>query len=287
MKKILLVFCILYFGSNSWAQQTSKPEFSIPSNEYLASKMVSEHENERKQLSLDLKYVERILAVIQENSSVLNSYKHEKIDSKETLRNAYNKIKFKSFEREEFTNVSDFEIKDIALELYRTNFMGNLFYDIDYDETIKADYVKIDENFKKDIEKVKETFNSLKERAEKAKTLTSKKIEEIDNKLTDLYGYKSQNTDLHRISILVGLPAFCITILFLFLVPYFLEKKSTSNDSTENNKQYLLDVATVLLLTLTILILGLAKMITGEVLGTLLGGISGYVLNRTSNRSTN
>ena len=34
---------------------------------------------------------------------------------------------------------------------------------------------------------------------------------------------------------------------------------------------------------MSILILGLSKMITGEALGTLFGGISAYVLNRNAN----
>ena len=114
------------------------------------------------------------------------------------------------------------------------------------------------------------------------KQVNQSEIEKKENHLEELYNHKGQNTDLHRVAILMGLPAFCVTILLLFLVPYYLERNKEEGNTTEqSNKQSLLDVATVLLLTMTILILGLAKMITGEVLGTLLGVISGYVLNRT------
>jgi hypothetical protein len=44
----------------------------------------------------------------------------------------------------------------------------------------------------------------------------------------------------------------------------------------------LLDLTTVFLLTIVIVILGLNKHLTSEVLGTLIGGISGYVLGRSS-----
>jgi hypothetical protein len=47
----------------------------------------------------------------------------------------------------------------------------------------------------------------------------------------------------------------------------------------------LVEISTVLLLTMSILILGLSEKIKSDVLGTLIGGISGYVLNRM--RSTN
>lgn len=285
MKLLSLSLLLMFAGITSWAQQNTKPIFTIPENEYLVSKMVNELENERKQLSQDLKYLERLAGIVKENSTALNTYMHIKIDSREALDNAYSKIKLKYIDRTEFANVSDFDIKDMANEFRSITFDD--FYWEDVADDSKINYKEIDENFKMSIESMKVAYSSLQGRVESIKQSINKKIEEIDGKLSELYSQKSQNTDLHRISILIGLPAFCITILLLFLVPYYLERKSASNDSTANNKQYLLDVATVLLLTLTILILGLAKMITGEVLGTLLGGISGYVLNRTMRNPTN
>lgn len=286
MKLLSLSILLLFAGITSRAQQITKPSFTIPENEYLVSKMVIELENERKQLSQDLKYLERLAGIVKETNTSLGAYKHIKIDSREARENAYSKIKFKPIDRNDYSNVSDFEIKDMANEVWSNSIILSSYY---MDNFIDGpiNYNEVDESFKKSLENTKVAFSSIQGRVEITRQSIIKKIEEIDVKLSELYSQKSQNTDLHRTSILIGLPAFCITILLLFLVPYYLERKSTSNDSIANNKQYLLDVATVLLLTLTILILGLAKMITGEVLGTLLGGISGYVLNRTMRNSPN
>lgn len=281
--KTSTIFLILFFsGTASWGQQTQKPSFNIPDNEYLATKMVNELEDESKSLSQDLKQLERLIGIINDNNSTLKSYQHVKVVSDETYNSAISKLRLKFLERNEISNISDYEVRDIASEI-NSNYIDT--YDPYYnDDGTKQNYSEIDEGLIKNIEQVKTTYSKLLEKAEKAKTRLTVKIKEVDGNLSELYNHKGQNNELHRISIQLGLPAFCVTILLLFIIPYFLDRKSTpsdSNNSNLNNKQYLLDVATVLLLTLTILILGLAKMMTGEVLGTLLGGISGYVLNRT------
>lgn len=89
------------------------------------------------------------------------------------------------------------------------------------------------------------------------------------------------NVDL--VSIFMGLPLFCLTIVLLFLGPGWIQSKygnSLQNPLLEKSQSILLDLSTVLLLTMSVLILGLSGNINSDVLGTLIGGISGYVLNK-------
>lgn len=89
------------------------------------------------------------------------------------------------------------------------------------------------------------------------------------------------NVDL--VSIFMGLPLFCLTIVILFLGPGWIQSrygKEALNPLLETSQSILLDLSTVLLLTMSVLILGLSGNINGDVLGTLIGGISGYVLNK-------
>ena len=90
-----------------------------------------------------------------------------------------------------------------------------------------------------------------------------------------------EETQINDLAIKLGLPLFCLTILALFLVPSFLNKNKVEQDQQrESSQNVLLEISTVLLLTMSILILGLSGKIQSDVLGTLIGGISGYVLNR-------
>ncbi len=94
----------------------------------------------------------------------------------------------------------------------------------------------------------------------------------------------ANETDIDLFSILLGLPLFCMTIIFLFMGPGFIQSKYGNgiiNPLLEKSQSILLDLSTVLLLTMSVLILGLSGSINGDVLGTLIGGISGYVLNKT------
>jgi hypothetical protein len=93
------------------------------------------------------------------------------------------------------------------------------------------------------------------------------------------------NTEINDLAIRLGLPLFCVTVVVLICFPIFLQTRSTGDGLAAQIKAIfgsgiLVEINTVLLLTMTILILGLAGKLQGEVLGTLIGGISGYVLNR-------
>jgi hypothetical protein len=90
--------------------------------------------------------------------------------------------------------------------------------------------------------------------------------------------------DINQDAIRLGLPLFCLTVLLLYFIPFFANRflKGTTDFSILDifKSGLLSEIITVLLLTMTILILGLANVMQGEILGTLLGGISAYVLNR-------
>jgi hypothetical protein len=98
--------------------------------------------------------------------------------------------------------------------------------------------------------------------------------------------------EINQLAIELGLPLFCGTVLLLFVIPFLFLRLGARGDapssSDPRNFQFgtLVEISTVLLLTMSILILGLAQKLEGPVLGTLLGGISGYVLNRTRSRSS-
>ncbi|MFL9836825.1 hypothetical protein ABS768_04900 [Flavobacterium sp. ST-75] len=109
-------------------------------------------------------------------------------------------------------------------------------------------------------------------------------------KLTDLFQQmEEKETQINSLSIKLGLPLFCLTILLLFLGPALLKNKK-NKDGIEYSEGFsqnvVLEISTVLLLTMSILILGLSGKVNSEVLGTLIGGISGYVLNKVRTNST-
>jgi len=111
--------------------------------------------------------------------------------------------------------------------------------------------------------------------------------------LNDQSGYRDQlnaasdklRQDINGLAIQLGLPMFCGTVLLLFAIPLLAQRLNRGAEPSPGEPKdfqfgTLVEISTVLLLTMSILILGLADKLQGPVLGTLLGGISGYVLNR-------
>lgn len=131
---------------------------------------------------------------------------------------------------------------------------------------------------------------------------------ELKNRLANAGGIIKQNDEyreslneeikkmkqryIDKMLITYALPIFGVIVIFLMLIPavYKLIKIDTGTDDeahTNNlmsmifEKGILLQIFTVFILTVSILILGIGGKISSEVLGTLLGGISVYVLQNT------
>lgn len=108
-------------------------------------------------------------------------------------------------------------------------------------------------------------------------------IENFQTQINSLIANKekeeNEKEEIDQILITIALPALGVLMILLMLIPRFY--KSEELHLTIFTSGVLLELFTVFLLTSTILILGLGDKIKNEVLGTLLGGISGYVLGRT------
>lgn len=188
-------------------------------------------------------------------------------DRNKIIQSITNDLIFKQItvNHEEAKNKTIFD-SDEKFEKFKNTFTLNFIKDIKDKLTAAID---------KEISDTKSNFasaeNDLKTLKKNKRTLSEKLDEE---------------NQIDELAIKVGLPLFCLTILLLFLGPRTLRllSKSDSVESTDERSQnVLLEISTVLLLTMSILILGLSGKIQGDVLGTLIGGISGYVLNKIRN----
>lgn len=80
-----------------------------------------------------------------------------------------------------------------------------------------------------------------------------------------------------RLLMVVVLPVFAIIIILLFIIPYLYQGNNAVLKMFFEEK-IILQVFTVFILVIAILLLGIGDKIQAETLGTLLGGISVYVL---------
>jgi len=131
----------------------------------------------------------------------------------------------------------------------------------------------IDTEVRKETERLALELTGLERQKSSLREMKRKITEKLD-----------EEANINGMAILLGLPLFCCTILFLFLGPGYIQARLKSGEENKllaKSQDVLLDLSTVLLLTMSILILGLSGNINNEVLGTLVGGISGYVLNKT------
>jgi len=106
-------------------------------------------------------------------------------------------------------------------------------------------------------------------------TREREKIEGLEENLNKL-----SESGISRLLILFAVPLFGILLVVLMLIPKFYENADTRKMIFE--KGILLQLITVFLLTSIILLLGIGNKLNSEVLGTLLGGISVYVLQQSS-----
>jgi hypothetical protein len=79
----------------------------------------------------------------------------------------------------------------------------------------------------------------------------------------------------------IGLPAIALALIGLFLAPLLYKTDDMRRSLVTSGM--LVELITVFLLTTAVIILGISGRIQAEVIGTLLGGVSGYVLGRAIN----
>lgn len=152
----------------------------------------------------------------------------------------------------------------------------------------KDDIERLENSLKPDL------FESLKTSLKQAITDEKKRqdatLSSLDQTLTSLRKRQAELQDIveqgqAQIDIKIlkfGLPAFGIILLGILLIPKAYHDKDLQTLIFSSG--IVLDMFTVFLLTMSILLLGLSQRVHENVLGTLLGGISGYVLGRTLSR---
>jgi|GEM_PF-3800396 len=133
-------------------------------------------------------------------------------------------------------------------------------------------------------------INGFQQNLQKDKILVTEKIVKANNEFNvQLTKYKQTRMDVSGTAIYVGIGAFVITALTMYIVGLYYrdrirERAADPNDPVTQedvklSMWYSVYIITVLLLIITIFILGLAKFLTENSLAALLGGIAGYVLN--------
>ncbi|RDC62881.1 hypothetical protein [Adhaeribacter pallidiroseus] len=165
--------------------------------------------------------------------------------------------------------------------------------DSDIDELniskINATYTR--DNYLKLKSELKEQIQNIKSSLDKQIKTLDDEISALNNERFSLQDQIEKKAETDETIFKWGFPVFIIFILLIYLIPLLLFKyrnvqqsDSTSGDVTIYSAIYgaglVTEIITVFLLTSTILLLGLTDKLNSEILGTLIGGISGFVLGR-------
>jgi hypothetical protein len=101
--------------------------------------------------------------------------------------------------------------------------------------------------------------------------------------LAHAIGTQDQNgTQFDARLVYFGLPAFALVLIILFLMPLMYRRPEVQHWLLTSGM--LLELATIVIVTATVLLLALAGRIHAEVIGALLGALSGYMLGRAGSR---
>lgn len=121
---------------------------------------------------------------------------------------------------------------------------------------------------------IKEATAALEERKKKV----GSEVAKLEQSLRQLSARQTKKIDITESAVKYTVPIVGLLLLLILLAPRVYEPGS-QRAIFQNG--LLLELMTVYLLIATILLLGLSEKIDKNSLGTLLGGISGYVLGRT------
>ena len=100
----------------------------------------------------------------------------------------------------------------------------------------------------------------------------------------DLGRRETDQAKLERRLIMIGLPVIGIALIVMLLTPLLYRTEDLRRSILTSGM--LVELMTIFLLTTSVIILGVDGRIQAEVIGTLLGGLSGYVLGRSVNPPT-
>jgi hypothetical protein len=176
------------------------------------------------------------------------------------------------------------QLKQILLRSYRVSFKLS--------RTLRSNYYSVNAELAdyiiREIEEFEQKKISFINALQSEQTSLSHKQNDVSGDIADKENYVvNLKNELKTItkasidSILIqwALPIFGGIIVIMMAVPVLYRSSDTQNIIFQNG--LLLQLLTVFLLTVTILLLGIGDKIKSEVLGTLLGGISVYVLQQS------
>jgi hypothetical protein len=106
--------------------------------------------------------------------------------------------------------------------------------------------------------------------------------DEIDKAAAALEKSREQSNRVDQTLITFALPGLAIVMIGLLIAPRIYKNDALHLEAFKSG--LLLELFTVFFITATILILGLSSKIDAPILGTLLGGISGYILGRSTTK---
>lgn len=135
------------------------------------------------------------------------------------------------------------------------------------------------DNHKKSISnEIGKQINALKAVA----NVNNSKLADLSKKIGNAKLTEKQTTSNSRDKLLITMviPIFAFSLVIIVFVLYLLREKNEMIDKILDDK-ILIQVFTVFILVISILLLGIGGKLSGETLGTLLGGISVYVLQKS------
>lgn len=138
-----------------------------------------------------------------------------------------------------------------------------------------ANQVGLENGIIKNLEKINERIQTELETLENHIKVIEPKIA---TKTRQLVSKEQGQIQIDKALLTYALPSFAVLLIILLIAPRLYTNVEVQKSILGSG--LLLELITVFLLTATTLLLGLSGKIDGDILGTLLGGISGYVLGR-------